>query len=92
MTVRARPLLATRSLTPTRLLQEESNWPLTDALTLKKKFDDIFAATKYTKALDALRKLRTDKGGEVKEMKLRLEHLKTHRDTAAELRAKIAAG
>lgn len=29
--------------------QEDSNWPLSDGQTLKKKFDDIFAATKYTK-------------------------------------------
>jgi hypothetical protein len=27
---------------------------------LKKRFDDIFAATKYTKALEAIRKLKTD--------------------------------
>eukprot|EP00891_Asterochloris_glomerata_P005919 jgi/Astpho2/5919/gw1.00080.120.1_t len=30
--------------------QEDSNWPLADGPTLKKKFDDIFNATKYTKA------------------------------------------
>ncbi len=30
--------------------QEDSNWPLAEGLVLKKKFDDIFAATKYTKA------------------------------------------
>ena len=29
--------------------QEDSNWPLAEGQTLKKKFDDIFAATKYTK-------------------------------------------
>lgn len=29
--------------------QEESLWPLAEGATLKKKFDDIFAATKYTK-------------------------------------------
>lgn len=29
--------------------QEESNWPLADGATIKKKFDEIFAATKYTK-------------------------------------------
>ena len=29
--------------------QEDSNWPLAEGLVLKKKFDDIFAATKYTK-------------------------------------------
>lgn len=29
--------------------QEESSWPLQDGATLKKKFDDIFEATRYTK-------------------------------------------
>ena len=29
--------------------QEDSNWPLAEGQTLKKKFDDIFSATKYTK-------------------------------------------
>jgi DNA repair protein RAD50 len=27
--------------------QEDSNWPLAEPSVLKKKFDDIFAATKY---------------------------------------------
>ena len=27
--------------------QEDSYWPLAEPLTLKKKFDDIFEATKY---------------------------------------------
>ncbi|KAK9867275.1 hypothetical protein WJX84_002153 [Apatococcus fuscideae] len=29
--------------------QEESNWPLADTQTLKKKFDEIFSVEKYTK-------------------------------------------
>lgn len=29
--------------------QEDSNWPLAEGQVLKKRFDDIFAATKYTK-------------------------------------------
>lgn len=29
--------------------QEESSWPLDEGSVLKKKFDDIFSATKYTK-------------------------------------------
>ena len=29
--------------------QDDSNWPLADGQTLKRKFDDIFSATKYTK-------------------------------------------
>lgn len=42
--------------------QEDSNWPLSEPAPLKKKFDDIFEATRWTKALEnikALRKART---------------------------------
>jgi DNA repair protein RAD50 len=31
--------------------QDESNWPLQDPSTLKKKFDDIFSATRYLRKL-----------------------------------------
>ncbi|DBB04466.1 hypothetical protein WJX77_008210 [Trebouxia sp. C0004] len=72
--------------------QEDSNWPLSDGQTLKKKFDDIFAATKYTKALQEMRKLRTEKTAEVKEFRLRLEHLKTHKDHSTKLKSEIADG
>ncbi len=43
-------------------------------------------------ALEALRKLRTEKMAEVKEFKLRLDHLRTHKDTAARLRKDIDGG
>lgn len=69
--------------------QEESNWPLAEGQVLKKKFDDIFAATRYTKALEELRKLKTRQGQEAREMKLRLEHLRTHKDHASRLRAEM---
>jgi len=36
--------------------QEESNWPLEDKKELKKKFDNIFASTRYTKALESIKK------------------------------------
>jgi DNA repair protein RAD50 len=39
--------------------QEDSNWPLAEGLVLKKKFDDIFAATKYTKARMSLATTRS---------------------------------
>ena len=45
-----------------------------------------------TQALEALRKLRTEKMAEVKEFKLRLDHLRTHKDTAARLRKDIDDG
>jgi DNA repair protein RAD50 len=38
--------------------QEDSLWPLAEPLTLKKKFDEIFAATRYTKALDNIKSIR----------------------------------
>ena len=37
--------------------------PLSEGKQLKDKFDDIFAATKYMKALEAIRKIRTEKVG-----------------------------
>lgn len=35
--------------------QEESSWPLSEPATLKKKFDDIFASARYTKALEQVK-------------------------------------
>ena len=40
--------------------QLDANWPLSDDKVLKKKFDDIFAATKYTKALETIKKFRSN--------------------------------
>jgi DNA repair protein RAD50 len=70
--------------------QEESNWPLAEGQILKKKFDDIFSATKYTKALDDLRKIRKEKVTDTQNKKKDLEVLKTHKDHAARLRTQIA--
>lgn len=38
--------------------QEENNWPMRESTELKKKFDDIFESTRYTKALLELRKMK----------------------------------
>ena len=51
--------------------QDESLWPMSEPLTLKKKFDEIFEALKYTKAIDNIKKLRKDQG--LKLSKLRLQ-------------------
>lgn len=40
--------------------QEESNWPLQEGALLKKKFDDIFESTRYSKALDAIAKSKKE--------------------------------
>ncbi|GAB2295676.1 DNA repair protein rad50 [Dionaea muscipula] len=70
--------------------QDESNWPLQDPSTLKKKFDDIFSATRYTKALEVIKKLHKEQAQEIKTYKLKLENLQTLKDAAYELRRSIA--
>jgi DNA repair protein RAD50 len=62
--------------------QDESNWPLQDPSTLKKKFDDIFSATRYTKALEVIKKLHKDQAQEIKNFRLKLENLQTVKDQA----------
>ncbi|RCV06469.1 hypothetical protein SETIT_1G165000v2 [Setaria italica] len=70
--------------------QDESNWPLQDPSTLKKKFDDIFSATRYTKALEVIKKLHKDQAQEIKTFRLKLENLQTVKDQAFKLRENIA--
>lgn len=66
--------------------QEDVNWPLSDSATLKKKFDDIFASTRYTKALDAINKFRKEQNGQLKDYKGELGVLSAHRDQALKVR------
>ncbi|KAK6914345.1 RAD50, zinc hook [Dillenia turbinata] len=70
--------------------QDDANWPLQDPSTLKKKFDDIFSATRYTKALEVIKKLHKEQAQEIKSYKLKLEHLQTLKDAAYKLRESIA--
>ncbi|KAK9138451.1 hypothetical protein Sjap_009045 [Stephania japonica] len=70
--------------------QDDANWPLQDPATLKKKFDDIFSATRYTKALEVIKKLHKDQAQDIKSYKLKLEHLQTLKDAAYKLRENIA--
>ncbi|KAJ6298888.1 hypothetical protein OIU76_019949 [Salix suchowensis] len=69
--------------------QDDANWPLQDPSTLKKKFDDIFSATRYTKALEVIKKLHKDQAQEIKTYKLKLENLQTLKDAAYKLRESI---
>jgi DNA repair protein RAD50 len=40
--------------------QEDASWPLMEGAILKKRFDDIFDSTKYSKALQAFRIVEKD--------------------------------
>lgn len=46
--------------------QEDSLWPLGDPKKLKERFDDIFSATRYTKALECIRKFRKEQAAELR--------------------------
>ncbi|KAF9219190.1 hypothetical protein BS17DRAFT_718386 [Gyrodon lividus] len=70
--------------------QEDSWWPLAEPAALKKKFDDIFEATRYTKALDSIKALRKDRVADLKADKERLESLSKEKTHADKLRARIA--
>lgn len=62
--------------------QEDSLWPLSDANTLKKKFDEIFEAQKYTKAISNIKDIRKDRNIELGKLKIIEENAKTDRERA----------
>lgn len=62
--------------------QEESNWPLSEPSALKKKFDEIFSSTRYSKALDQLKSIRKDQMTEVKIQNSNLSSSKVRLDLA----------
>lgn len=66
--------------------QEESYWPLSEPAILKKKFDEIFAATRYTKALDNIKSLKKDKTGDLKVQENELLHLKNSFSKSSKVR------
>lgn len=60
--------------------QEDSLWPLSEPANLKKKFDEIFQAMKFTKALDNLKGIKKDMSVDIKLLKQSVEHLRVDRD------------
>jgi DNA repair protein RAD50 len=50
--------------------QEDSLWPMSDPSTLKKKFDEIFEALKYTKAIDNIKSIKKDQTIELGQLKI----------------------
>jgi DNA repair protein RAD50 len=71
--------------------QEESNWPLTlEGKRLKEKFDEIFSATRYSKALEEIKKLHKDKAAELRALAAELETVKEKRTRAQDLKDEVA--
>ena len=55
--------------------QEETNWPFSEASSLKKVFDEIFDTTKYTKSLDELKDTIKEFTSKSKDLKIKIELL-----------------
>jgi len=64
------------------LHQEDSSWPMQDPQTLKKKLDDIFESTRYTKALEAFQKSKKEFAAKAKELKSDQSELAAHMSAA----------
>lgn len=69
--------------------QEESFWPLSEPSILKKKFDDIFSATRYTKALDTLKALKKDLTSDLKLEMQKLEFLQSEQEKGRRVEANL---
>ena len=65
--------------------QDESLWPLSEPSVLKKKFDEIFEAQKYTKAIDNIKLLRKKQNEELGKFKLTEQHTKEDKDKAEKI-------
>ncbi|KAL9600460.1 MAG: hypothetical protein Q9179_003206 [Wetmoreana sp. 5 TL-2023] len=62
--------------------QDESLWPMSEPGILKKKFDEIFEALKYTKAIDSIKDLRKHYMQELKELQTTEQNCKVNKDRA----------
>ncbi|KAJ2869076.1 DNA repair protein rad50 [Coemansia erecta] len=69
--------------------QEESNWPLAEASVLKKRFDEIFAATRYTKALESIKTIRKTQAVDIRVQRTELGHLEEKRGKAERVRIEL---
>jgi DNA repair protein RAD50 len=62
--------------------QEDSSWPLQEASVLKKRFDDIFDSTRYSKALESFRKTKKELTSNMKDLKAEVAGLTSHKHAA----------
>ena len=62
--------------------QDESLWPMSEPSVLKKKFDEIFEALKYTKAIDNIKQLRKKQNEELAKFKIMEQNAKEDKNRA----------
>jgi DNA repair protein RAD50 len=59
--------------------QEDASWPLQEGAVLKKRFDDIFDSSRYSKALEVFAKEKKTYSAIVKDLKAELAGLSSHK-------------
>lgn len=69
--------------------QDDSLWPMSEPSALKKKFDEIFEAQKYTKAIDQLKVVRKKQGEQLRSLQMQLRQEESNKNAAKENSARI---
>lgn len=69
--------------------QDDSLWPLSEAGVLKKRFDEIFEASKFSKVLDNLKSIRKDMATDIKLIEQSVQHAKIDKVRAKKIREKL---
>ncbi|KAF2751176.1 hypothetical protein M011DRAFT_436100 [Sporormia fimetaria CBS 119925] len=60
--------------------QDDSLWPMSEPSVLKKRFDEIFEALKYTKAIDNIKVLRKKQNEELGKLRIIEQHAKEDKE------------
>lgn len=71
--------------------QEDSNWPMQEGMVLKKRFDEVFESTRYTKALEAFTKAKKEYQSKSKDLKGELMEFGAHLVAANQARRDFTA-
>lgn len=69
--------------------QEDSSWPLADSQSVKKRFDDIFGASRYTLALQNIKTLQREWNKKTRDYHSEAELSQAHMDQASKLKHQI---
>jgi DNA repair protein RAD50 len=69
--------------------QDESLWPMSEPSVLKKRFDEIFEAQKYTKAIDNIKALRKKQNEELGKFKIMEQYAREDKDKADRVRSHL---
>ncbi|KAF2401675.1 DNA repair protein RAD50 [Trichodelitschia bisporula] len=68
--------------------QDDSLWPMAQPAQLKKKFDEIFEAMKYTKAVENIKIIKKKQMDDLSNYKLQEQHAKENKDRGAKAERK----